>query len=444
MSDTPPNADTPELCKPTVQSPSAGALVAAQATLHPALETALLQPADVHAPQDRFIHRGVLASGGHGTVHAVFDRVLNRDIAVKRLHHTARPALVASFLREARVLASLDHPGIIPVHDYGVDSKKQPYIVMRRIEGEDLARYIGAVGPPRSRADQVKMLGNLRRVCDAVSFAHTHGLLHNDLKPSNLMLGDHGEIYVVDWGNAVPRTRWKRGLPGISGTPGYLSPEQARAESLSPRTDVFGLGACLYAIMVGRTPRSRKPRQAIEEARQGLPIKPPESHSVPASILDLALRAMSPDPTQRPASARAFADELDRIQHGSWMAPTVKLAPGTFVVQHGEKGDRAFIVEDGKLEVLDPAGRRVEQMAPGDVFGELAPLTRGVRTHSVRTLTECTLAVIDGQQLREMLEMGSLGGRFVSALIARLVGPQLAAPAVPGVLPSVGQTHRTV
>ena len=124
------------------------------------------------------------------------------------------------------------------------------------------------------------------------------------------------------------------------------------------------------------------------------------------------------------------------------MAPTITLVPGTFVVQHGAKGDvhSSWRMENSRFRPGRPSSR-----ADGarDVFGELAP-SPCVRTHSVRTLTECTLAVIDGQQLREMLEMGSLGGRFVSALIARLVGSQLTEPAALDALPSVRQTHRTL
>ncbi len=162
---------------------------------------------------------------------------------------------------------------------------------MKRVEGEDLASWLKAVGAPTSRESQVRVLDILRSVCDAVAFAHSRGILHTDLKPSNLMLGDHGEIYVVDWGNAVHRKRWKRGLRTISGTPAYMSPEQANGEPLSPRTDVFGMGACLYTLLVGTSPRSRNAMAALKQALRapahraaGGPPGAPRAHEPAAAV----------------------------------------------------------------------------------------------------------------------------------------------------------------
>lgn len=390
------------------------------AILDPALETALLQAPGVGDATARYRHLGILASGGSGVVHAVEDRVLQRTIAVKRLQDTLRTEVGLAFLREAQTLARLDHPCIIPVYDYGVDSGYRPYIVMKRIEGEDLASWLRAVGPARSRYRQLRVLELVRRVCDAITLAHARDVLHGDLKPSNLMLGDHGEIYVVDWGNAVPRRRWKRGLRAMTGTPAYMSPEQARGEPLSPRTDVFGLGACLYTLLVGRPPRPRDVRTAIAEASQRRPIEPPPDSPVPAGLMQLALRCMAPRPADRPESARALAESLDQARYGTWLAPQVEFSPGDVVVREGQPGDQAYVVESGTLEVHQAGQGRIRDLHPGDVFGEMAPLTGQARSSTVIARTTCTLAVVDGARLRELLDMGSLGGRFVEALARRL------------------------
>ena len=418
----PPSDMTPDQrSSATVRTPSTGGVSQpSPAILDPALEAALLRPPGSGENTDRYLHVGILASGGSGVVHAVEDRVLQRTIAVKRLHDTLRTEVGIAFLREAQTLARLDHPGIIPVYDYGVDSGYHPYIVMKRVEGEDFSSWLRAVGAPTSRDRQVRVLDIIRRVCDAIAFAHTRGILHNDLKPGNLMLGDHGEVYVVDWGNAVPRRRWKRGLRAMSGTPAYMSPEQARGEPLSPRTDIFGLGACLYTLLVGTSPRSRNAMQAIKEATERHKINPPDGHRVPTGLMDLLLRCMHPDPDARPATVRELAREIDRARLGTWMAPRITVQPGEDVVRQGDEGDQAYVVEDGQLEVIQD-GTRVRVMGPGEVFGELAPLTRCVRTSTVRALTPCALAVIDGAQLRQSLDMGNLGGRFVAALAQRLL-----------------------
>lgn len=391
------------------------------ATLDPALEAALQHPAGSSASGERFHHEGILAEGGLGAVHSVFDKVLKRTIAVKRLHDTMHTSVGSAFLREARILARLDHPCIIPVYDYGVDSKFRPYIVMKQVEGEDFASWNMAVGTPRTPEAQVRLVELFRRVCDALAFAHARGVLHNDLKPSNLMLGDHGEIYVVDWGNAVRRTQWKRGLGHVTGTPAYMSPEQARCESLSPATDVFGIGATLFAMLVGCSPRARDPQLALKEAWDQTPILPPENHIVPKGIMDILLRAMAPLPEDRPATIQELSEQLDRARLGTWTAPRVHIPAGKTVVREGETGDQAYVVEAGKLEVVRSDKGLVSTIGPGDVFGELAPLTRRARTSTVRALTPCTLAVIDGRRLRSSLDMGNVGGRFVAALASRLV-----------------------
>jgi CRP-like cAMP-binding protein len=118
---------------------------------------------------------------------------------------------------------------------------------------------------------------------------------------------------------------------------------------------------------------------------------------------------------------RDLARELDKARLGTWMAPQVSFAAGEDVVRQGEEGDQAYVVESGSLEVLQEGVGRIRVLGPGEVFGEMAPLTRSRRTSTVRALTDSVLAVIDGAQLRESLDMGNLGGRFVAALAHRLI-----------------------
>ena len=428
MSSHPTRPDPPSAQTPNTRSLSGRSSVSRPtephpATLDPALEAALSRPIGRAAPDERYVHRGILASGGAGTVHAVEDRVLRRTVAVKRLHDTLGTRAGNAFLQEARVLASLDHPGIIPVHDYGVDSRARPYIVMKRVEGQDLSAWLKSLPEVqlRARHHQVRVLDHMRRVCDALGFAHGRGQVHFDLKPSNLMLGDFGQVYVVDWGNALSRRSWGRCLPKMSGTPSYMAPEQARCEAVGPWTDIFGIGATLYTLLVGRPPRSRMPIHAMHEASEAMPIRPPAGHSVPPGLMDLLLRCMAPDPIDRPLSMEQVAEALDLARHGTWMEPRVALTAGEAILREGEGGTAAYVVESGELEVVQEHSGHVRTLGPGDVFGELAALTGGIRSSSVIARTDCVLACIEGEKLVQALDMGNLGGRFVQALAQRLL-----------------------
>ena len=156
--------------------------------------------------------------GGMGVVYEARDRVLDRDVAIKVLDDGARHGVAERRLEEARILGRLEHPGIVPVHDAGVLSDGRVFYVMKLVRGETLDAAFGR----RSLNERLEVF---LRICDAVSFAHAHGVVHRDLKPQNIMLGAFGEVLVMDWGVA---TRADGGpLPGaIAGTPGYMAPEQ--------------------------------------------------------------------------------------------------------------------------------------------------------------------------------------------------------------------------
>jgi hypothetical protein len=207
-----------------------------------------------------------LGKGGQGTVWNAHDQLLRREVALKELNDS-RPneAVEAAFLREARLTATLEHPGIVPVHELGRRPDGRAYYTMRRIEGESL---LAALQRCATLEDRLTWLPAVVRACQAVAFAHSRHVVHRDLKPANIMLGRFGETYVVDWGLATLATTDERSdepstAPDITapmlaaqvvGTPAYLSPEQALGLPADPRTDVFGLGAVLYQVLTGRPP----------------------------------------------------------------------------------------------------------------------------------------------------------------------------------------------
>lgn len=180
----------------------------------------------------------LLGRGGMGSVYRARDRELDRDVALKVLTLADGDAHLAARLREeARVLARLEHPGIVPVHDVGVLPDGRPYCAMKLVRGERLDELL-ARGAPAAERFRV-----FARIAEAVAFAHSLGVVHCDLKPGNVMLGPFGEVLVLDWGLATASGGARR-----AGTPGFLAPEQAAGGAVDARTDGWALGRLLAAL----------------------------------------------------------------------------------------------------------------------------------------------------------------------------------------------------
>ncbi len=219
-----------------------------------------------------------LGRGGMGTVYRAIDHRLDREVALKVVQLSPGADIadidVERLLREARVLARLEHPGIVPVHDAGLLPDGRAFYAMKRVRGQRLDEHVRTVSlPERLRAFQ--------RIGEAVAFAHAHGVIHRDLKPENVMVGPFGEVLVMDWGVAKvthlpPLPGRVGGGPGeegrrgegtahgtILGTPGYMAPEQERGEveRIDERTDVWALGALLQFLLGDEEPP--RPLEAI-------------------------------------------------------------------------------------------------------------------------------------------------------------------------------------
>ena len=200
---------------------------------------------------------GKLGQGGMGGVYRVEDTALGREVALKVIG-VADPAgdLAARLLREARVIARLEHPGIIPVHDVETLPDGCVFYTMKLVQGRRLDEHIAELG---TIADRLRIF---EKICEAVSFAHSHGVLHRDLKPQNIMVGPFGEVLVMDWG--ISKVMGERDSKGgracgkdetghgtVLGTPGYMAPEQARGEAADERSDIYSLGAVLQFMNSG-------------------------------------------------------------------------------------------------------------------------------------------------------------------------------------------------
>jgi WD40 repeat protein/serine/threonine protein kinase len=292
------------------------------------------------------------SQGGLGRVSVALDEELNREVALKELlnHHADNPASRSRFMLEAEVTGSLEHPGIVPVYGLGQFPDGRPYYAMRFIRGGSftaaIQRYHDASRQGRDPGDDTLEFRQLLRrfidVCNAIEYAHSRGVLHRDLKPDNVMLGEYGETLVVDWGLAkvtgrqepaaetavsgssqmLPRsaTGSSATVAGIAiGTPQYMSPEQAagQLDRLGPASDVYSLGATLYFLLTGGPPiRDLNLEETLRCVELGdFPRPRQRSTAIPASLEAVCLKAMSLDPALRYPSARALADELEH-----WLA----------------------------------------------------------------------------------------------------------------------------
>lgn len=258
-----------------------------------------------------------LGTGGMGIVREGVQVVLDRPVAVKGVRAERRePHSVVKLLQEAWVAARLEHPNIVPVYDVGRDEDGTPLLIMRRIEGvvwKDLADDAAAVRERFGAEDLLEWnLRVLMQVANAVSFAHSRGILHLDLKPANVMIGAFGEVYLVDWGLAMSLDPNEERVPRaadnaeIVGTAMYVAPEMLTGDGswLGRHTDVYLLGGCLFELLTGHPPHQGDTHLSVffHAATQD-PVLPDDS---PPELADLCRRALSRSPELRPADAESL------------------------------------------------------------------------------------------------------------------------------------------
>jgi serine/threonine protein kinase len=252
----------------------------------------------------------LLGQGGMATVYKAYHPKLDRYVALKMMHTSflSDPQFVARFEREAQIIAKLEHPNIVPVHDYA-EFDGQPYLVMKFIPGISLKDALSD-GPLELRDTMVVMSA----IAKALDYAHHHGVLHRDIKPSNIMLDTNATPYLTDFGLARTVQDGESSLSQgmLIGTPAYMSPEQAAGQTLDARSDLYSLGIVLYELLVGQAPFGGGSTYTTLHAHLTEPPKPPSSLNpeIPPAVELVLLRALSKDPDDRYPSAAAMYDDL--------------------------------------------------------------------------------------------------------------------------------------
>ncbi len=294
-----------------------------------------------HTPEtrERYTLTRLHARGGIGQVWLARDVDLGRDVALKELRPecTNNPVVWSRFMEEAKITGQLEHPNIVPVHELvRAEEGRQPFYTMRFVKGRTLSEAIqdyhrrsaeGEAGTLEFRS----LLGAFLGVCNAIAYAHSRGVIHRDLKPQNVVLGDYGEVIVLDWGLAKLVERPEETLtPAVAvaheadrvetvqgqvlGTPAYMSPEQAegRWDRVDRRTDIYGLGAILYEILAGRMPFDGDGTAEVLRKVANEPPAPPRCvcSAVPPALEAVCLKALAKGPADRYSSARDLADEV--------------------------------------------------------------------------------------------------------------------------------------
>lgn len=433
----------------------------------------------------RYRWLGEVNRGGMGIILGARDPVIGRRVAIKvlRPEFERDDRVLDEFSQEAQVTGQLDHPNIVPIYDFGA-GEKSPFMVMKWVAGKSLAQLLRSARDGARGPDQLKSFVQIvLRVCDALSFAHSRGVIHCDLKPENLMVGDHGQVYLMDWGMALVRSAavklegvksdglgseavaadahggsgdadprsgrapsgeampgWDEtdslvttaiGLEGKSGqargTPAYMAPEQVFGliEDIDERTDVFGVGGVLCEILLGEPPNTQ--RTLVGSGTPGRNWRAPtESRlwsQLPPELCRIASKALAPKREDRYPNIAELKRDLEQfLEGGGWFETRVYRA-GETIVSEGEPGDTAYIIESGTCDVfrnIDGQRTLVRRLAPGDVFGEMAVFSGGVRTATVVAIDEVVLKLITGTSLNRELDRNPWVAAFVRSLARML------------------------
>jgi serine/threonine-protein kinase len=404
-----------------------------------------LSALEASGPQ-RLRQRGWLGAGGLGVVDLVQDTVLSRDMARKTLaaRGKANRSILRLFVREACIMAQLAHPSVVPVYDMGIDARGDLYFTMKQVQGQTLHQRILEVDVSQSRDGLFDLIEVVARVCDALAFAHERGVVHCDIKPDNIMLGGFGEVYVMDWGMArilgeapvsvqggaaAPAARATDVM--VMGTPGYMAPEQARAErsAVDGRTDVYAVGALLYFALTRRAPHhADTPAERLRRAREARPPTPRSLvPGISSHLEDIILRAMAPDPAERFRDCSALKRALQGYVRDGLDVPQVCFEAGDVIIEEGSQGSAAYVIERGRCEVriqTEGGVQRLGVMGPGEGFGELAIFNDAPRSASVVALEPVVLRCIEREGVEsELAGMRPWMQTFIRTLARRFRNP---------------------
>jgi serine/threonine-protein kinase len=390
-----------------------------------------------------------------GVIHSALDPAIGRRVAIKTLRDDLDEEARATikFEEEAQVTGQLEHPNIVPIYELA-ESDHERLIVMKLVRGRSLGELLDEQAvEPQDPIGLEHYVSIILRVCDALEYAHSRGVYHCDLKPDNVMVGAFGQVYLMDWGVAVLKSRhlptreqqathfslddleasdrdslirttgaFDNSNP-IRGTPAYMAPEQlwGKTDEIDARTDVFGLGAVLCEVLTGIPPNEFV--SLANAAQRTEPVEIPDASvrwtRIPPELRRITRKALAPKREQRyPGIPELRADLEQYLRRGGWFE-TRSYAAGEAIVTEGECGDRAYIIEQGHVRVtknIHGHEELIRTLGPGDVFGEISVFAAGPRTATIIAADAVVVKVIGGDSLNHELDRNPWLGAFVRSL----------------------------
>jgi serine/threonine-protein kinase len=323
---------------------------------------------------------------------------------------------IKGFVKEAKIHGLLEHPNIIPLHELGLLHEAGLFFTMKQVQGETLTEILTAI--KRGNPDYLEkyttyaLLSIFRKVCDAIAYAHSLGIIHQDIKPDNIIVGQYGEVFLIDWGAArVVGDVNKEGLAQflllkdmqaetesgslgrLQGTPSFMSPEQACSErhEVDIRSDIFLLGATLYTIFTLTLPYMGKTVSDVLQKAKTRKLIPPDQRSperqIPEEACRIILKAMAYHKTDRYQTVEALAQDIDLLIAGRWpQQDTREFRTGDTLMQEGDVGEEAYLILDGSVLVTKERGGTSIVLGiyqEGDIVGEMSLISEEPRSATI-------------------------------------------------------------
>lgn len=384
--------------------------------------------------QDPYMDLGALGVGGMGEVRQVLDPALGRVLARKMIRNDKpHPVILNRFIAEARLTARLEHPGIVPVHTFGVLSDGRPYFTMKQIKGMSLDQLLATstAGDPSTLP---RFINILIRICEAAGYAHSQGVVHRDIKPANIMVGDFGEVLLLDWGiarilaedieaeepSSVHLSDLHSGSTGygmVMGTATYMPIEQAQGnlDLIQPPTDVYALGAILYEILTGRPPYTGSdPYQILATLLKESPpdLESVVSWSIPKELADICRKAIARNLEDRYEDASALGRALEAWRDGDLrrqealrlVQEALKMRPVVEQLRQEAHNLRAQATQmSNSLQVYDPVEKKLPVWALEDRAEAVAQRSALQEIELTRTLGAALSQAPDLREAHDML-----------------------------------------
>lgn len=406
--------------------------------------------------QNKYLFQEHLFSGGMGAILQMLDQDLHRISAMKVILPGFKNDAdsLSSFITEAKITGMLEHPNIIPVHEIGLLDEAGLYFTMKLAQGESLKEILVEMGTGNPEYVQkyttYYLLNIFRKICDSVSYAHSKDVIHQDIKPHNVVVGSYGEVLLMDWGLARYVGRldtssdpdmvsflkeisiYNQENPDlIKGSPAYISPEQVEGDPrrIDKQSDIFLLGSTLYHIFTLSPPYTgNSMKEVVFKARTCDLIAPEErnpSLQIPEEICRIIKKAMEKDKKDRYQQVDDMIQDIDDLIAGKWSQQEKKyFDQGEMLMTEGDAGEEGYLIVKGKVEVfkeIDGHRTILGTIGEGDIIGEMSLITEETRSASIQALEKTEVVVLTKNLVSQNLKkLPPYMEKIVSTLTERL------------------------